>query len=163
MNELKDRTYYARIHLSRAGAPFEVDSRPSDAIALALRFQRPIFVSTGLLEAAFPLDQHERAKPVSQTLDSIRIAGLSVQNVSADLAQHFQLATAHGVLVADVQIAGQPDALQRGDVVTAIEGRPIQDVKDFQTMIDQHPGQTLQLQVQRAGKQVAVNFRRNTP
>jgi bifunctional DNase/RNase len=37
INDLKDNTFFARIHLSRAGATWTVDSRPSDAIALALR------------------------------------------------------------------------------------------------------------------------------
>lgn len=164
VSELKDSTYYARIHLSRAGAPFEIDSRPSDAIALALRFQRPIFVASGLLEAAFPLDPRDTTKQVRQTLSSIRIAGVSVQNVSADLAHHFQLSDTSGVLVADVHTdmhadrAGQLDALQRGDIVLAVDGTPIQNVTDFQATLEERQGQTLHLKVQRNGKHVAVNF-----
>ena len=50
ITELKDNTFYARIHLSREGASFEVDSRPSDAIALALRSQAEIFVEEEVLE-----------------------------------------------------------------------------------------------------------------
>lgn len=157
VSELKDSTYYARIHLSRAGALLEIDSRPSDAIALALRFQRPIFVATGLLEAAFPLDRQEKAREVRQTPTSVRIAGVSVQNVSADLAHHFHLPSTRGVLVADVDEIS-PDALQRGDIVLAVEGQPIQNVTDFQTTIGERQGQTLSLQVQRDGRQVAVSF-----
>jgi bifunctional DNase/RNase len=50
ITELKDNTFYARIHLSREGASFNVDSRPSDAIALALRSQAEIYVEEEVLE-----------------------------------------------------------------------------------------------------------------
>ena len=50
INDLKDNTFFARIHLSRAGATWTVDSRPSDAIALALRCQSEIFVEEEVLE-----------------------------------------------------------------------------------------------------------------
>jgi uncharacterized protein len=50
INDLKDNTFFARIHLSRAGSTWTVDSRPSDAIALALRCQSEIFVEEEVLE-----------------------------------------------------------------------------------------------------------------
>lgn len=50
INDLKDNTFFARIHLSRAGATWVIDSRPSDAIALALRSQSEIFVEEEVLE-----------------------------------------------------------------------------------------------------------------
>lgn len=50
INNLKDNTYYAKIHLSSHGSEVVVDSRPSDAIALALRSSAPIFVSEDVLE-----------------------------------------------------------------------------------------------------------------
>ena len=50
ISELKDNTFFARIHLSRAGRTWDVDSRPSDAIALALRAQAEIFVEEEVLE-----------------------------------------------------------------------------------------------------------------
>jgi bifunctional DNase/RNase len=50
INDLKDNTFFARIHLSRADSTWVVDSRPSDAIALALRSQSEIFVEEEVLE-----------------------------------------------------------------------------------------------------------------
>ncbi|MGH2405350.1 MAG: bifunctional nuclease family protein, partial [bacterium] len=44
ISDVKDATYYAEIHLSRNGTSLVIDSRPSDAIALALRVEAPIFV-----------------------------------------------------------------------------------------------------------------------
>ena len=50
ITELKENTFYARIHLSRGDAVVDVDSRPSDAIALALRSKADIFVEEEVLE-----------------------------------------------------------------------------------------------------------------
>lgn len=51
VTELRENTFYAVLHLTRNGEQFEIDSRPSDAIALAVRSEAPIFASSELLEA----------------------------------------------------------------------------------------------------------------
>jgi bifunctional DNase/RNase len=43
VTELKDNTYYAKVHLTYEDSEYTIDSRPSDAIALALRANAPIF------------------------------------------------------------------------------------------------------------------------
>lgn len=43
VNDLKDNTYYAKVHLMYEDSEYSIDSRPSDAIALALRTNAPIF------------------------------------------------------------------------------------------------------------------------
>ncbi len=50
VNELKDDTFYAVIWLDCDGQAIAVDSRPSDALALALRVDCPIFVEDGVLK-----------------------------------------------------------------------------------------------------------------
>jgi hypothetical protein len=50
VNELKDDTFYALIWLDRDGQTISVDSRPSDALALALRVDCPIFVEDEVLK-----------------------------------------------------------------------------------------------------------------
>jgi len=50
INELKDNTFFARIHLSRGEETWNIDSRPSDAMALALRAQAEIYVEEEVLE-----------------------------------------------------------------------------------------------------------------
>jgi hypothetical protein len=52
INDLADRTYYARIVLDHNGRHVEIDARPSDAIALAVRVDAPILVAESVLEAA---------------------------------------------------------------------------------------------------------------
>jgi len=50
VTELRDDTFYAVIWLEREGAVISIDSRPSDALALALRMDCPIFVDDGVLK-----------------------------------------------------------------------------------------------------------------
>ena len=52
ISSLKDKTYFAELWLAREDHLFQLDARPSDSIALALRVQAPIFTDDGLLEQA---------------------------------------------------------------------------------------------------------------
>jgi bifunctional DNase/RNase len=62
INELTDETYHARIHLERDGVQVEVDARPSDALALAVRAEVQIFAADEVLaQAALAADPDEDA------------------------------------------------------------------------------------------------------
>ncbi len=52
VNELKDDTFFAVIWVQRNGELISVDSRPSDALALALRLDCPIFVEDSVLKSS---------------------------------------------------------------------------------------------------------------
>jgi bifunctional DNase/RNase len=52
VNDLHDDTFYARVVVDKDGERIELDSRPSDAIALAVRVRSPIFVSESVMERA---------------------------------------------------------------------------------------------------------------
>lgn len=52
VSELKDDTFYALIWLDRGGEMISVDSRPSDALALALRHDCPIYVEEKVLQSS---------------------------------------------------------------------------------------------------------------
>lgn len=52
INELRQEVYYARIVIEVAGETIEVDARPSDAIALAVRVNVPIFVAESVMDKA---------------------------------------------------------------------------------------------------------------
>ncbi len=56
VNDLKDNTFYAVIFLSLNGNEVSIDSRPSDAIALALRVEAPIYVAKKVLDEARSID-----------------------------------------------------------------------------------------------------------
>jgi hypothetical protein len=48
--DLKDNTFYARIYFVSENTNFDMDARPSDAIALALRYDAPIFVEDAVMK-----------------------------------------------------------------------------------------------------------------
>ena len=52
INDLADDIFYARLVLDADGRHVEIDSRPSDAIALAVRVKAPIYVSENVLDSA---------------------------------------------------------------------------------------------------------------
>jgi len=50
ITELRNNTFYARIMMRRNGESIQIDSRPSDAIALALRLKVPIYINEAVLD-----------------------------------------------------------------------------------------------------------------
>jgi len=67
INDLRDSTFFAQIRVITGGRTMEIDARPSDAIALALRTEAPIFVAQSVLEQAQTIspdgeDQDEKIK-----------------------------------------------------------------------------------------------------
>lgn len=51
IDDLWNTTYYAKLYIRTDKEEIEIDARPSDAIALSVRFDAPIFVADGILEA----------------------------------------------------------------------------------------------------------------
>ena len=62
ITKLHENTFYAEIHLVAAGGSLVVDSRPSDAIALALRTSAPVFVEEAVLEKSRAQDDSAEAQ-----------------------------------------------------------------------------------------------------
>jgi len=74
VTELRDSTFYATIALQRGADGFEVSSRPSDAIALAVRMAVPIFAEEGVLDEAsilIPGDEDEEVEKFREFLDNV--------------------------------------------------------------------------------------------
>jgi bifunctional DNase/RNase len=77
INDIKDNTFYAKLHLNVEGREIIVDSRPSDAIALAVRVKAPIYISEsvievtkqmGLLSSNF-LDEQDELKSIIENMN----------------------------------------------------------------------------------------------
>ena len=66
VSELKNDTFFAKIMLSVDGGQLEVDSRPSDALALAVRADVPIFAEEVVLDKAGILLDKETGKPIQE-------------------------------------------------------------------------------------------------
>jgi len=56
VSDLADSTFYAKIVLAQGGKDFVMDSRPSDAIAVALRTRSPIYVARGVIDKSRKID-----------------------------------------------------------------------------------------------------------
>jgi len=64
VSDLSDDTFYAKVVLQVNGSITEVDSRPSDAIALAVRTEAPIFADDSVVEKAGVEMDEETGKPI---------------------------------------------------------------------------------------------------
>ena len=75
VDELRENTFYAKVILEASGLVQEIDARPSDAIALAVRADAPIFVANSVMEAAafVPSDEDEAIEVSSVNPDSEKI------------------------------------------------------------------------------------------
>jgi bifunctional DNase/RNase len=81
VNDLKSDTFFAKIILNVDGGQVEIDSRPSDALALAVRAGVPIFVDEAVLDKAGILLDEETGKPV---LEETEEAGGKDKKVSEE-------------------------------------------------------------------------------
>ena len=64
VSDLQNDTFYAKITIQANGVAKEIDCRPSDAVALAVRAQVPIFVEESVMEKAGILLDKETGKPI---------------------------------------------------------------------------------------------------
>ena len=71
VNDLKENTYYALIYLHRKGDEIVIDSRPSDAIAIALAVDAPIFVSDQVIEKAKTIDMEKEGDQLKEWLENL--------------------------------------------------------------------------------------------
>ena len=74
VSDLKENTFYALIYLLVNGEPVAIDARPSDAIALALRAQAPIFVEDRVIDNAKTVDfapDKENAERLQKWLEGL--------------------------------------------------------------------------------------------
>ena len=71
VTDLRDDTFYARIYLKRENEEYSLDSRPSDAIAIALRTDSPIFVNEEVIEKSKKIEIDEDKEKLAELLDKI--------------------------------------------------------------------------------------------
>jgi hypothetical protein len=145
---MRDNTYFATVHLETPGGKgLTVDARPSDAIALALRLHGPIFVDDKLLANA------------QVVREAVRLWGLTVQDLTPDIATFFRVPARHGVVVSDVADSAVAHDLVRGDVITALDGEPIGSVGELTARVDARASdEPVRLSVRRSGRTLDVRF-----
>jgi len=157
IEELRENTYYATIHLRRDRGVSKIDSRPSDAIALALRFDRPIFVNEGLFVSA-------GAPSGGANTDVVHLWGLTLQEITARLADCLGLARPDGVLVSDVAPDAAASALHRGDVIRTVHGAAVHSLAEVTAEASSLArGATVRLGIMRDKESLAVSFKERQP
>jgi bifunctional DNase/RNase len=74
ITELREGTYYANINMRMNGTAYEISARPSDAIALAVRVEAPIFADEEVLTDAsilIPSDEEDEVEKFREFLESV--------------------------------------------------------------------------------------------
>jgi uncharacterized protein len=74
ITELREGTYYANINMRMNGSAYEISARPSDAIALAVRVEAPIFADEEVLTDAsilIPSDEEDEVEKFREFLESV--------------------------------------------------------------------------------------------
>lgn len=154
ITDLRNNTYFATITLKLKDQEFQIDSRPSDAIAVALRMSAPIYAAIGVLAKAGRLPDSLLTPNGAR-----KIFGFHIQNLTEELASFFDLKVKGGVLVAHVELDGAASkaGFQRGDVITNINGKTIHNVGELESLIKgmKRPLR-LRMQIRRKGKPETV-------
>jgi bifunctional DNase/RNase len=103
VTELREGTFYGQIIIDTAGFTNEIDARPSDAIALALRVGAPIYVSenvmqqaglipSGKTEESSEVEENEEEQPLTNATKEAKIAALQDQLRKAIEAEEYERA-----------------------------------------------------------------------
>jgi bifunctional DNase/RNase len=151
IDEMHDDTYFAKLHLEAPGGrSVVVDARPSDAIALALRLHGPLLVA----EELFGRAPAGRVNPAAAHL-----WGLTLQDLTPEIAAFFEVPVSSGVLVSDVAGKAPAQEAARGDVITAVDGVPVASVAELTTRAAAREAVApVRLSVRRAGRQIVLTF-----
>lgn len=78
VSDLRENTYYALIGIERNGKSRDIDARPSDAIALALRMRAPIFVAEQVMRKAAVREQRGDG-PIEEMPITDQLEGLNIE------------------------------------------------------------------------------------
>lgn len=86
VSDLRENTYYALISLKLNGNNTDIDARPSDAIALALRMQAPIFVSEDVMTKASVNEKETETEDIAtqRPMDELERLELDMQKAISD-------------------------------------------------------------------------------
>ena len=125
VTDLRNNTYFGLVRLKVAGERKvrEVDSRPSDALALALRTGAPIRVAKKILAMSpeFEFIAPEGPNQVVQAL------GMTVVVATPALRKQFRLGDRQGIVVTSAYGQARDKGVRRGDLVIEVNGKPVEE------------------------------------
>ena len=123
--DMRDEVYYATIYMD--GGRYSIDSRPSDAIALAMGMKAPIYVNSKLFESSSTLGLGTGGR----IPDTARALGLTVEQLTPELADAFGDTGVRGVLVSAADSSAKKAGIAPGDIVVGMDGRQVAALEDF--------------------------------
>jgi uncharacterized protein len=126
--DMRDQVYYAKIFLDHGRYP--IDCRPSDAIALAMGMNAPIFVNDRLFALASAPGAALTGRGGKLPLTTHAL-GMTVEQLTPELASYFGTSSERGVLVSAVDPIAKKAGVARGDIVVKIGNRDINALEDF--------------------------------
>ena len=150
--DMRDEIYYATIYMD--GGRYTIDSRPSDAIALAMNMNAPIYVNTKLFESAPSIGQGGGGK----IPDTARALGLTVEQLTPDLASAFGEPGGHGVLVSEVDSSAKKAGVARGDIVVKVGNSDVKALDDFNRQVANVKNGEVKLTLNRDGSNRTVTL-----
>ena len=152
IGDMRDEIYYATIYMD--GGRYSIDSRPSDAIALAMGMKAPIYVNDKLFETSSTLGLGTSGK----IPDTAQALGLTVEQLTPELATAFGEPKAHGVLVAETDSSAKKAGVARGDIVVRVDGHEVKALDDFSQQVTSVRSGTVTLTVDRNGSKRTVTL-----
>jgi uncharacterized protein len=157
ISDLKDNTYYATLNLRAGRRTWEVDSRPSDAVALALKFHAPLYLSRALVEKGVMVDL--RSPGARFSVEST--VGLAVQDLSPEVARYFGFQKERGVIVTEIVQGGPAEkaGLRRGDILVRVDQEPVERKEDLQQALHgREKPVSIRVDVYREGEILSFNM-----
>ena len=121
----RDNIFYATIFLQSEETLVEIDARPSDSLVMALKFNAPVYVSRNLFE--------KMSLPLEYRTDREDSYGLSLQELTPDLAKYLAFESGDGVMVSGVRKGSQAsmDGLMTGDIIVKVQDQVVEDLPFF--------------------------------
>jgi hypothetical protein len=145
IGDMRDEIYYATIYMD--GGRYTIDSRPSDAIALAMNMNAPIYVNNKLFESSSAIG-----------LGTARALGLTVEQLTPELASAFGESNQRGVLVSEVDSSAKKAGVARGDIVVKVDDHNVKALDDFSRQTAQLKNGTVTLMLNRGGSSRTVTL-----
>ncbi len=125
----KDGIFFATLIIKKNNATWKFDARPSDSIVLALKFKAPILVARKLFQ--------EMAISLKDVKGVEEIYGLTIQDLTPELAQSFSFPSTKGALVAEVQPGSkaEKDGFKGGDILVEVANEAITDSDSLKKLL----------------------------
>ena len=152
ITHMAENIYYATLVMLQGSDRVEVDARPSDSIVMALKFNAPIYVTQTLFE--------ERAIALAEDKNAAEQYGLTLQDLTTELAQYFGLTSSKGVLVAGVRqgSGAEADGIKDGDIFLTIEDQVIRDASSMVELLAEGGGSVLKAKVLRKDRRITLKI-----